>query len=79
MIQRCTNPKNPGWGSWGGRGIMVCSRWLDFKNFLVDMGPRPDNLSIDRIDNDGNYEPGNCRWATALQQRHNRRDSRVAA
>lgn len=75
MIQRCTNPKSGDWYLYGERGIAVCERWRKFENFLADMGEKPDGLSIDRIDNDGNYEPGNCRWATAIEQRHNRRDS----
>lgn len=75
MIQRCTNPKATGYKYYGGRGIKVCDRWRgDFLSFLADMGERPPGLSIDRYpDNDGNYEPGNCRWATAKQQVANRR------
>lgn len=76
LTNRCTNPNNPSFKYYGGRGICVCSSWLEsFENFYADMGPRPSpDLSIDRIDNDGNYEPSNCRWATAYQQRINQRN-----
>lgn len=79
IIQRCTNPNNPQYSSYGGRGITVCDRWRhSFENFLADMGPRPsDKHSIDRIDNDGNYEPGNCRWATQREQCRNKRSNRI--
>jgi len=80
MRARCTNRKCKDFPDYGGRGITVCDHWKSFANFLADMGPKPSpQHSIDRRDNDGNYEPGNCRWATALEQRHNRRDSRKAA
>jgi hypothetical protein len=81
MLQRCTNPKDQDWKNWGGRGIRVCDRWLhSFENFFVDMGRKPSPAhSIDRSNNDGNYEPGNCCWATAKEQRANRRDSRKKA
>jgi hypothetical protein len=75
MIQRCTNPKNARWADWGGRGISVCDRWHSFENFYADMGPRPSpDHSLDRYpNNDGNYEPGNVRWATRTEQQLNKR------
>jgi len=75
MKQRCFNSKNHKYPIYGGRGIKVCDRWKDsFKNFLDDMGERPKGKTLDRINPDGNYEPLNCRWATNLEQRHNRRE-----
>jgi hypothetical protein len=75
LIQRCTNPHAPAWKNYGGRGIRVCETWLNsFESFLADVGLRPHpSLTLDRKDNDGNYEPGNVRWATRLEQTRNRR------
>lgn len=72
MKARCFNPNNRKYPRYGARGITVCERWLVFENFLADMGPRPSpRHSIDRINNDGNYEPSNCRWATMPEQMRN--------
>lgn len=76
MIARCTNPKNNRYEYYGARGITVCERWRVFANFLEDMGERPDSKTLDRINLHGNYEPGNCRWATDMEQAANRRPKR---
>jgi hypothetical protein len=74
MRARCSNRSEPAYKYYGGRGILVCERWLGdhgFENFLADMGEVPPGLTLDRRDNDGNYEPGNCRWATKKEQCRN--------
>jgi hypothetical protein len=77
MMTRCFNERSKSWSNYGGRGITVCDRWQSFENFLADMGEPEPHQSLDRIDFNGNYEPGNCRWADAKTQTRNRRTARL--
>ena len=77
MRKRCENARCKSWPDYGGRGIRVCARWESFQAFLADMGEPPPGMSIERMDNDGDYEPGNCRWATRREQHENTRRTRL--
>ena len=77
MKRRCYNSNHPDYWHYGARGIRVCERWMVFSNFVEDMGDAPPGMSLDRINNDGNYEPGNCRWATRHEQIRNTRQNRL--
>jgi hypothetical protein len=79
MCDRCLNDRNAHYKDYGARGIAVCQSWLKFENFLADMGERPAGMWLDRIDNNGNYEPGNCRWTTPAQSGQNRRTVKITA
>lgn len=77
MMQRCYNQKHESYRNYGGRGISVCERWWDFANFIEDVGVQPSNLhTIDRVDNNGNYEPDNFKWSTRKEQALNRRNNK---
>jgi hypothetical protein len=80
MKQRCSNPNDPAYKDYGARGITVCSRWVEsYEAFMVDMGTRPAGWSIERIENNGNYEPTNCKWAPMSVQQRNRRGNVLVA
>lgn len=78
MRARCLNPKATGYANYGGRGVTLCERWLNFPNFVADMGARPELTTLDRIDNAKGYEPSNCRWASRHDQQRNMRRNRWA-
>lgn len=76
MIERCGNKNNPDYKNYGGRGIKVCKEWLSYDVFIKDMGERPNGMTLDRIDNEGDYKPNNCRWASWFTQGNNKRGNR---
>lgn len=77
MMKRCNNPHDKAYPRYGGRGIKVCERWWDYEKFWKDMGDPPKGYQIDRIDNDGDYEPGNCRWVTRSENQRNKRNNHL--
>lgn len=77
MMKRCIDPLDPAYAQYGGAEKGVCDRWIDYRNFLADMGPRPEGWSLDRRDNDKGYSPENCRWASAVTQSRNRSCARI--
>lgn len=76
MKSRVLNPNATQFEYWGGKGLVICERWMDFKNFLADMGKRPEGTTLDRIDNSKGYYPENCRWATHVEQQNNRTNNK---
>ena len=79
MKGRCNNPRRKGYENYGGRGIRVCEKWVNsFQSFLADVGPAPPGCQLDRVDNNGHYEPGNVRWATRSQQMQNTRRTKLS-
>ena len=79
MMRRCREPNCKDYANYGARGIAVCDRWLSFESFFADMGERPAGMTLDRCDNNGSYEPNNCRWATPTQQNRNSRHCKLTA
>ncbi|MET3998844.1 hypothetical protein [Marinobacterium sp. MBR-109] len=79
MKKRCLNPDCKDYPNWGGRGITICNEWMDFNNFLRDMGEKPKGMTLERVNNDDDYKPGNCIWASRTAQSRNRRYTKMSA
>lgn len=78
MKRRCLNQKDPSYKNYGGRGILICDRWMKFENFYEDMGKRPEKMSLERINNNRGYSKDNCKWATMKEQQNNKRDKKIS-